>query len=385
MRISLLTDGIYPYVIGGMQKHSFFLVKFFAQNKVFVDLYHNNSSTYDISKLEVFTDEEKKYIRSFVFDFPKTFPFPGHYNKESYLYSCDLYSEFLKHDPPDFIYAKGYTGWKFMEEKKKGKTLPPIGVRLHGYEVFQATESFKVKIWNLLYTKTFNYNNTNADYVYSYGGKITDIITKNLKISTDKIISIPTGIESSWLNEEPLLPKKKVKFIFVGRYDIRKGIKELNEALNNIKELPDFEFYFIGPIPDQFKLTADNIHYLGQFNNAEEIKKQLQNCDVLVLPSHSEGMPNVIMEAMASGCAIIATDVGAIHLMVDESNGWLIPALNPEAIANAIKLAILLDSEHLLKLKKSSVQKVKNNFLWEHVIQQEITEIQQVIDRGESK
>ena len=40
MRIALITDGIYPYVMGGMQKHSYFLAKFLAKNKIYVDLFH---------------------------------------------------------------------------------------------------------------------------------------------------------------------------------------------------------------------------------------------------------------------------------------------------------------------------------------------------------
>ena len=61
MRIALLTDGIYPYVVGGMQKHSYNLAKYFAQQKIYIDLYHCNSSqtNYNIQKLEVFSEEEK--------------------------------------------------------------------------------------------------------------------------------------------------------------------------------------------------------------------------------------------------------------------------------------------------------------------------------------
>ena len=60
MRIALLTDGIFPYVIGGMQKHSFYLAKYFIKNKIYIDLYHTNQSQYDISKLEFFSEEIKR-------------------------------------------------------------------------------------------------------------------------------------------------------------------------------------------------------------------------------------------------------------------------------------------------------------------------------------
>ena len=53
MRVALITDGISPYVLGGMQKHSYYLVKYFAKNKIHVDLVHYNDSKFDISKLEL--------------------------------------------------------------------------------------------------------------------------------------------------------------------------------------------------------------------------------------------------------------------------------------------------------------------------------------------
>ena len=63
MRVALFTDGIYPYVIGGMQKHSFYLAKYFALNKVDVDLYHTAKSVSVLDNLNCFSEEEKKFIQ----------------------------------------------------------------------------------------------------------------------------------------------------------------------------------------------------------------------------------------------------------------------------------------------------------------------------------
>src|SRR4051812_17523547 len=106
-KITLLTDGIHPYVIGGMQKHSFYLAKYLAKNGIYVDLYHTNQSAYDITKLEFFTEDEKKFIKSFVIDFPDLGKMPGHYIRESYEYSCRIFEVLKKNINVDFIYAKG--------------------------------------------------------------------------------------------------------------------------------------------------------------------------------------------------------------------------------------------------------------------------------------
>jgi glycosyltransferase involved in cell wall biosynthesis len=175
-------------------------------------------------------------------------------------------------------------------------------------------------------------------------------------------------------------PEGTIRFVFVGRYDIRKGIKELNQAiLKLLKVSTDFSFEFIGPIPEKEKIKAGNIYYHGSISNQEDIKSILQKADVLVVPSHSEGMPNVIMEGMASGCAILATNVGAVSLLVTSENGMLIPPMNHRAILEAIRMFIAMDREKLYQMRLNSVSTVKEKFLWEKVILKEIETIQNII------
>ncbi len=378
MRVALITDGIWPYVIGGMQKHSYFLVKYFLQNAVYVDLYHCNESHYDISKLEFFTEEEKKYLNSFVFTFPKYKKYPGHYFKESYDYSSSLYETFAKQSKVDYIYTKGYCGWRFIKEKKKGVILPPIAIRLHGYEILQKTNSLKNKIRKIMYMPLVSYLNQNADYVYSYGGKLTQMTQDAFHLPSAKMIEISTGISQTWLNENVIVQKQRT-FCFVGRYDIRKGIVELHEALSQIISLHDFKFHFIGELPEELKIKHSSIIYHGVLKSEESIKKILRESDFLVAPSHSEGMPNVIVEAMASGCGIVTTDVGAISVLVSKDEGFLIPPFSSEAIKAVLEILIQMPEAKILEYKHKALNKVKNNFLWEKVIQKEIEEIKKRI------
>ena len=288
MRIALLTDGIWPYRIGGMQKHSYYLVKYFAQQGIYVDLYHINDSAYDINKLDFFTENEKKFITPFVFKFPNKGKWPWHYLQESYLHSKMMYDEFVKQKPVEFIYSKGYTSWYFIKQKQAGEKLPPIGLRLHGYEIFQQG-SGAINIYRkYLYLPLMKYLNNKADFVYSYGGGITDIIKNNLPQTVNKIIEVPAAIESAWVYENNISVNKPIRFAFLGRYEIRKGVKELSAALKKLISKYDFEFNFIGPIPDEFKINSPQIKYHGSISDAGKIKAILQSTDVFVLPSHSE-------------------------------------------------------------------------------------------------
>lgn len=371
--VSLITDGISPYVLGGMQRHSFYLAKYFAQAGIRVDLYHTNQSQLDINKLEVFSEDERKYIRSFVIPFPKAGMLPGHYIRASYKYSEAIFNVFKEQTPTDFIIAKGFSGWKLIEEKSKGFKCMAIGVNFHGYEMFQESPDFKTRLSSrLLLRRPVSYNMKHADFLFSYGGKITTLIN-SLGYSDKQIIEIPGGIEESWLTNNNNV-HSPLRFVFMGRNERRKGIEELNDVLSEINH-PGFEFHFIGPIPKEKQIEKGNIVYHGETRDIIRIQQLLSEGDVLVCPSHSEGMPNVILEGMASGLAIIATDVGAVSKMVSSENGLLIPPANKEALKDAIQQFLSMDKNNLELLKRNSTRFVQGRFLWKEIIQETISRI----------
>jgi glycosyltransferase involved in cell wall biosynthesis len=365
MRVALFTDGIAPYVLGGMQRHSYFIAKYLALNKIEVDLYHTNQSNLPINELAVFTPEEKKYIRSFVIPFPPPGKLPGHYLRRSYHYSKLIYETYIKQPPVDFIYTKGFTGWYLLKQRKNHQlNTPPIGVKFHGMNMFQKVPNFKSYLEALMFKPPVRFILNNSDYVFSYGGKITDI-TMRVGVPRSKIIDIPTGITADWLNT-PNTVKQPLQFIYIGRYERLKGIEELCEAIKQLNYLP-FEFHFVGPIPNEKKINKPNVFYHGSVRDGEQIKKYLDASDVLVCPSYSEGMPNVIIEAMSRGLAIIATDVGATNFLVNDKNGWLIPTCSISLIKSAITSAINCNSSELMQKKIHSFEFIKNNLLWDNI------------------
>ena len=381
LKVALIADGIHPYVIGGMQKHSFYLAKYFSLNGVKVDLYHTsfrNKVSTAIEQLDCFTDKEKESINSILVEFPKHTSLPGHYLRESYEYSCKVFEKFKKSGNVDFIYAKGFTAWKLIEEKQKGDKCPPIGVNFHGYEMFQRAPSIKSELEQKLFLrKPVLFNIRHADYVFSYGGKITNVI-KDLNIQSNKIIEVSTAIEPSWLVNtiKPTIGKRR--FIFIGRYEERKGIKELTEAITQFK-VGVFEFHFVGDIPHDKKIIRPDFIYHGLINDEHVIKQLMRLSDVLVCPSYSEGMPNVILEGMANGLAIIATDVGAVGLMVSKNNGWLLDFPSVNNISRSLQQAIDCEDRLLDIMKRKSLDIVQEKYLWNNVVVELIAEIKKCI------
>ena len=368
MKVAIITDGLSPYVVGGMQQHSYSLAKYLVLNGNEVTLFHfvNKGqpipSENEINKL--FFNNKHKFNKVFCFYFPTSFRFPGHYLYNSYRYSKLVYGA-LKNNINSFhfIYSKGFSGWKLLNEKVKGNFKTKVGVKFHGYEMYQYAPNLKIKLQHLMLRPFVKKINLNADIVFSYGGKITQIIRK-IGVINSKIFDIPSAIDSDWISKKKLVDSKQLKFLFVGRYERRKGVDKINEAIKIIgKSDLKVEFHFVGPIPKKKQLNFSDLKivYHGLVNDLEEKQSIYDRCDVLLCPSYSEGMPNVILEAMSRGLAIIATDVGAISDMVCDKNGILIENNKPFTILQSI-LSLKRNKLKLTELQQNSIIKVRERF-----------------------
>lgn len=381
MRIAIISDGVHPYVIGGMQRHTFYLCKYLSLSGVKVTLYHFNKSNLDIERLEIFSEKERENIESIVIPFPSSNKLPGHYIRDSYKYSCLIYEQIKDRlNEFDFIYSKGFSAWKLIEQKKNQKIeCPPIGVKFHGYEMFQKQADFKSFLQSYLLKGSVRWISKNADYVFSYGSKITKII-ESLGINNNRIIEIPAGIEKEWISQVEKPRNEIRRFVYLGRYERRKGIEELNSVLNElIKQNTDFEFHFIGPFEKEQQIQSNLIHYHGSITDNSRIRAILDASDCLVCPSWSEGMPNVILEAMARSCAIIASNVGAVSIEVDSSNGLLIEPGDKTQLKNAINRFLSLDEADILAMQESSRNKIINKFEYSLIIEKVLTKINNTI------
>lgn len=380
MNILLLTDGISPFVTGGMQRHSANLAKYLTIAGAKITLGHCLASGKTLpSDSEVnnalFLEGGYKLEGIKTLHFPKNGKMIGHYLRNSYFYSKQLF-ELFDFTEFDFVYAKGFCGWYYMEQKKKGVKLPPIGVKFHGYEMYQKSPSISQMLKAILLRGPTKWNNKNADFIFSYGGKITDLIVSNFCIEKSKIIEFPSGIDNEWVRKTDLISVvKPVKFVFVGRNEVRKGVNELNIAIKKLINTIGFEIHFVGPVPEKERISGSNIIYYGELSTKKDIIEVLDKVDVLICPSHSEGMPNVILEAMARGLAILATNVGAIEFIVDDKNGKIIPPLNQVQLELGITEFANLDNREIEEMKLNSLKKIKNQYLWEQLASSILTRI----------
>jgi glycosyltransferase involved in cell wall biosynthesis len=137
----------------------------------------------------------------------------------------------------------------------------------------------------------------------------------------------------------------ETSLIFIGNIIKTKGIYELiNAAKIMIESGSHFHLHIVGNGPE-----IDNIKALVTTNNLQQkvtvhgtvnhhqVVDLLQKCHALILPSYQEGVPNVIMEALACGVPVVATTVGGIPEVVNDNNGVLINHHNEADIVEGIE------------------------------------------------
>lgn len=132
--------------------------------------------------------------------------------------------------------------------------------------------------------------------------------------------------------------------VYVGRMDVKKGLLELVEASISLHaQRPKLQVYLVGDGPDQpiiqSAIDAGNaagyIHALPSCT-FDEVAQWMAAADVATLPSYMEGCPNVVLEALACGRPVVATHVGGIPEIMNDTCGRLVPPRDAGALAQGL-------------------------------------------------
>ena len=159
--------------------------------------------------------------------------------------------------------------------------------------------------------------------------------------------------------------------LFTGHVIKTKGVFELVEACNQI---PGVKLRMVGHVDDDMKqkllqsATCD-LYIVGELPYEEVIKEMLKS-DVFVLPTYTEGFPNVILESMAAGCAIVTTSVGAIPQMLEEEDdkhyGLVVKPRDIDSLVCGIR-RLLIDDELKEECRKNVKVRVNERYSIEYV------------------
>ena len=164
---------------------------------------------------------------------------------------------------------------------------------------------------------------------------------------------LSTTVSDALFNFNETHPKperfeKYFNILFLSRIETAKGIFELLEAFQAVQKLhPNVHLNIAGEGETKKKLIDKvanlglrNVHFLGYVRD-EQKYKTLQNNDLLVLPSYTEGMPNAVLEAMAMGLPILITRVGGlVDFFEDTKMGYFVDVKSVSDLQEKMELII---------------------------------------------
>ena len=246
--------------------------------------------------------------------------------------SCDKFGLYR-----DYLLAK-------IIKKYKKKLV----VHFHCNLDFQINRYLRKKIYKrlaFLANKMIVLNKQSFEFAVEYGNKKTYVM--------------PNFIEEKYLNNGYIVRNTVRRVIFVGHVQFSKGFREIYVTA---QQFPDIEFVLVGPVCEEVKSykKLPNMVYKGEMT-FDGILPELRASDLFLFPSYTEGFSNALLEAMACGLPIIASNVGANEDMIGTNGGIIVPVKNINAIVSAIYSMKSFDKRR--KMSEWNLKKVRSQYI----------------------
>lgn len=180
-----------------------------------------------------------------------------------------------------------------------------------------------------------------------------------------KIQVIPNGVDLSTVQPSQIHLNQPPRIVFAGRFMAQKNPLQLVQTLNGLKQL-QWQCVMIGdgPLMQDVKraVTESGLEDRFQFTgwiDPQDVLDWFDKSDILFMPSRSEGLPVVGVQALAKGLAIVASQVGGFVDLVDhDKNGYLIQPEDRAKFSTSLQ-DLLSDSSRLLSFRNASLEKAK--------------------------
>ncbi len=295
----------------------------------------------------------------------------------------------------DVLHSFGFPALFYTLDKRKPLIVQPFGI-----------ESFKAPLLERMinYAMWFpqsRYTMREADAIAAEGGAQVTEITRIYGVNGEKIFLLPDGVDLSWIKRH--IEEGKVKrediglnpddfvLINVNRLEENKGVNYLVDALPLIRQrLKNVKLIIVGTGSKESDLMKRvrglKLHdVVLHFKNLDEgtLFNYFGLADLSITPTLFEGLPLVILEAMACGLPVVATDISENRQVVkDGVNGYLVPPADPQAIAQAVIKAY--QGGRIEEMGRASARIVEA-YDWKIIAQMAIEEYEKLLALEESR
>ncbi len=208
-------------------------------------------------------------------------------------------------------------------------------------------------------------------------------VKKHLPLAN--IVLIPNCIDLSDIPSFSIPESSQKTVLFAGWVVPTKGVTELLEAWSQIKH-EGWKLQLVGPNIESYKQELmenyqyKSIQFLGEMPH-NKVMELMATCDIFVLPSYTEGFPNVVLEAMTHGKSIVASNVGAIPEMLDGECGLLVKPQDVQSLREAIEF-LLSDRNLRVDMGNRANKKALKQYTIQVVFASYMTIWHQALEKG---
>lgn len=176
------------------------------------------------------------------------------------------------------------------------------------------------------------------------------------QFAPDKTKLCPNSIEERLISDAHQIRESINTVVYVGHLYASKGIEAV---IATAEKYPGISFRVVGKYNDRYNenCNTENLVFVGEKNEAE-VLEELDNADLFLFPSHSEGFSIALLEAMARGLPAIATDVGANREMLEDKGGVIVECVSDDAI----DLSKLIDVNKRAEMSAWAIRTVKSKY-----------------------
>jgi len=350
MKVFITTRAIYPFHgYGGMGLFYYNLAKHLAEQDIDVEVITASPTIKENRILNKILRSNSMNMNMIKFTFIPYIRRPVLI--WNYIYNFYV-KKYLVKSMFDILHSSGAVGsFPYIYYKKRN----PIIAQCIGLEMFRNPANHLDKVYGWLFAyypskAVFN----NAEIVAVEGPIQAKEVCMIFGVSRSRIRIIPNGVDIDLIKEytskcnlsrEDLnVHDADIVLINVGRLDKHKGIPYLISALRLLNSMLNVKLILIGSGVEKRKIYGLIRKYnlenkVIHFENISDRRKfeLYKIADIFVMPTLYEGLPTVVLEAMAVGLPIVASNVSEIPTVVRNGiNGFLVPPANPKAIATSI-------------------------------------------------
>lgn len=255
------------------------------------------------------------------------------------------------HAPVGFVY-----GMRRRWHRSVG--YPPYVMTLHGLEERRMhvmsrevkkgrawNYSWRNRLWHRFYHRPrFRASIRTADGAHAYSRDVWNALQLEYNLDSDRVAYIPSGVEPRFFIPREYRRSGEMRLLYAGTWLDQRGIFYLRDALQNLnRKLARFTITIAGgaaPPDEILRFFGEELAHRIVVRPVvawESMPQLYAEHDIFVFPSLMEGLPSVLLEAMATGMPVITTETcGMPDIVEDEVNGRLIPPGDAAAIEEAI-------------------------------------------------